>query len=258
MYTTDLEENTKALHKAMPGTSPVFTGVSKLAARMAGYDPENPDKRETDSRTGELKKLSGLLDINPTHLEHLVRNYTGGVGKFFVDTYTTMRGIVEGGISFVRGEESAEFFPEGANRIPVFNRFVHKPYNGSYHSREFYKMRKYLYDWEKAVSEREYSENKSVTEEKVDALDDLLTKMYSHDEAVGTLSDDIKSKQKQIKAKKETLKTVIPKTEKLRYEAEIKELEDEIDAAKKERIGLFRKAYGEMNPLFEKLKISYQ
>jgi hypothetical protein len=257
MYTTDLEENTKALHKAMPGTSPVFTGVSKLAARMAGYDPENPSRMEMNE-AGELKELSGLLNINPTHLEHLVRNYTGGVGKFLVDTYTTMRGIVEGGISFVRGEESAEFFPEGANRIPVFNRFVHKPYNGSYHSREFYKMRKFLYNWENTFYDKQGRENKAVTGEKVDATNSLLNKMYNYDADAGILSDDIKYKQEQIKATKETLKTVIPKTEKLRYEAEIKKLEDEIEAAKKKRIGLYRKAYGEMNPLFEKLKISYQ
>jgi hypothetical protein len=47
-YTKGLEEKTKAIHKAMPGTSPVYTGISKMVARLAGYDPENESRRELD------------------------------------------------------------------------------------------------------------------------------------------------------------------------------------------------------------------
>jgi hypothetical protein len=262
MYTTELEENTKALHKAMPNTAPPAIWVSKTLARIAGFDPENPSKTE-EREEGGTKELAWIFDVNPTRLEHVVNQYFGGLYRFGKNVVLTTAGLVEAGYGAATGKEDVVWFPYGWKNSPFGGSLVTDPVEGNYHQKRFYGMKDYLYGWDKERSEnifrgKKISGNTEDSKKRNNTLDNLLDKMYNYDVDAGIISDDIKYKQEQIKAKKETLKTVIPKTEKLRYEAEIKKLEDEIEAAKKKRIGLYRKAYGEMNPLFEKLKISYQ
>jgi hypothetical protein len=248
MFTKDLEENTKHLHKARQGTAPVFTGISKLAVRMAGFDPDNPDMREID-KSGGLKRLWTGLNINPSRMEHLVAGYTGGVGKFLVDTYTTTAGIVSGGIDFMKGDKAATLFPEGVNRVSIINRFANEPHNSSFSRRKFYEMRERLYDWEKTANEWEYKNNKSLTGNKAKILDKILEKMYGYDDAIGMLFDDIEDQRDKIADKKNKLKESVSNLRKRQLEAEIKAAETIIEQKKKEQIREYRKAFNELNPI---------
>jgi hypothetical protein len=254
MFTKDLEENTKHLYKARQGTAPIFTEASKLAVRMAGFDPDNPDMREID-KSGGLKRLWTGLNLNPSRMEHLVRGFAGGVGKFFVDIATATAGIIEGTVDSIKGEE-ADFFPGGVNSIPL-NDSVHEPYDSGFSRRKFYEMRKHLYDWEKTADEWEYKNDKTLTGDKVKTLDELLEKMHGYDNAIGILFDDIEDQRDKIADKKKRLKESVSNLRKRQLEAEIKAAETIIETKKKEQIRGYRKAYKELNPVFREMGVQY-
>ena len=62
--------------------------------------------------TGGSEKRAGKIEINPEHVDHLIDEATGGVGKFFANTLTT-------GKSFI----SESQFPPYKN-IPVVRQFI--------------------------------------------------------------------------------------------------------------------------------------
>ena len=76
-------------------------------------------------------------------MEYLLSSYTGGVGKFVMDTYNGVKTIANGDTE------------EGVKRLPVINRAV-KPYNEekTFYSK-FYELKSKIDSWENSVKQRE-------------------------------------------------------------------------------------------------------
>ena len=64
------------------------------------------------SKEGIEKKVPGIIDINPSKLEHIITGYTGGTGKVFVDLLTTIMQVAD-------KEQEVDF-----KNMPFVNRFI--------------------------------------------------------------------------------------------------------------------------------------
>lgn len=92
------------------GVSPAAQWVSNTLLEWGGGDRNIKDLYKADG-----DKVSPVFDVNPSVIEYLATSYTGGVGKFFMDTYKA--------IDFTARNGSID-----ATTVPVLNRMV-KPYN---------------------------------------------------------------------------------------------------------------------------------
>lgn len=92
------------------GVSKAAQGVSNALLEAGGGDKNIKDIYKADG-----SKIAPVFDVNPSILEYLATSYTGGVGKFFLDTYKTVEDIM------LTGEVDL-------TKAPVINRMV-KPYN---------------------------------------------------------------------------------------------------------------------------------
>jgi hypothetical protein len=251
MFTTEQEEKTKNLHKAMPGTSPFFTNIARGAARLAGLDPDNPDRYE-ELPEGGVKTFpygtAWLLDINPTHVQHIVRGYLDGVFRTAFDTYEAGRGLFEG----ITGGDWDDL--KENNRIPVWSRFVSEPRHGTYAQNRFWQMKRYLDTWHK-TNEANYKEYKDISgntkesKERNKVLDRLysdMTDIYYSD--IQFHAEIIKEKNEDIVKKKADLKNAVTSFGKRQLKDEIKNLETEIETEKKAQIKIYRKAVDELDP----------
>jgi hypothetical protein len=249
MYTIEQEKNTKELHKAKPNTAPIFTKIARGAARLAGFDPDNPGKLE-QTADGSLKKISWWLDLNPTHLEHVLRGYTGGIGKFVIDTYVTAAGLVEAGLN----EESKGI---DLNRVSIVNRIYNQPRDGSYDERRFWQMKHYLDDWDE-VDAKNREEGKKIKTDLNKSLRKLyidMDKLYSKE--IEKYNNKIKDNRTRIDKAKDNLDVAMTTSRKLDLKNEIKRFEKEIEEFEKNRLRGYRKAVKELKPKFDELKIDY-
>jgi hypothetical protein len=136
MYAPGLNEATLNLHRKTKWSdkSGVFTRVARVMAKIGGFNPDNPSIYQTDEN-GMLKEFSGLnrlfFDVNPTHLEHVVKYYTGGVGKLAIDFLGNI-------IDVSRHVLDNRHEMPGWNEIVVANRFVNKPHSMAYDRSAFY------------------------------------------------------------------------------------------------------------------------
>ena len=67
-----------------------------------------------DSNKGISKKVPGILDINPSTIEHLFKGYTGGTGGVFSDMITTISQALD-------VEQEIDY-----RNMPFVNRFIRK------------------------------------------------------------------------------------------------------------------------------------
>jgi hypothetical protein len=240
MFTTKQDEGTKNLHKARPDAHPDFTAIARGAARLAGFDPDNPSKREIGLK-GDLKEISWFLDLNPTHIEHVARGYTGGVGKFLVDTYATAKGLIKAGI----GAES-NF---NINRVPIASRFFNEPNTGAYAKRRFWEMKRYLDNWAEVQKTNVAKGKDGIKGEYSKTLQKLYDKFdgrYNQD--IAQYSDRIKDKREKITEAKDDLRNVMTTTKKLKLESNIKKWGKEIEGWEKTRLQNYRKIVDEFDP----------
>jgi hypothetical protein len=110
-FTKDLKDKlaNSGLHKKNVNTALKF--LTDAAFELGGGEAsdEKRKKRYIDNK-GEVKKVAGALDINPSVVEYLIKTYTGGTGAVvtdFVDLITLTAG----------GEFSID-------KLPFFNTFV--------------------------------------------------------------------------------------------------------------------------------------
>ena len=92
--------------------SPAAKFITDMLFRWGGGDSKY--KFYYDSYDRKSKKVFGLLDINPSTLEHLFKGYTGGTGAGFSDLITT---ITQG----LTPEQDIDF-----RNMPFVNRFIRK------------------------------------------------------------------------------------------------------------------------------------
>lgn len=90
--------------------NPAIRFFTDYLAKTAGKDGETKYYRED----GESKKISPLMDINPSQIDHIVKGYLGGTYKFLSDIVTTASQAVS-------EEEDVDF-----NNIPFVNSFIRK------------------------------------------------------------------------------------------------------------------------------------
>lgn len=66
------------------------------------------------TQNGDIKKVPGIFDYNPSYIEHLITGYTGGTGKFVTDVLTTA-------IDGLDSEKEIDF-----RNAPFINQFIKK------------------------------------------------------------------------------------------------------------------------------------
>jgi hypothetical protein len=198
------------------------------------------------------------LDVNPRHLEHVVRGYTGGIGKFAIDTYVTMEGVIKAGINMAAGKESEGLLPEWINRVPVFSRFFNEPHAGAYAKRRFWEMKRNLDNWAQAEKANQEKDEKAIVGEKTDTLYDLYDRLNGY-----YIDDILKYKilidenKQYIKESKEDLKKSLTVSKQLEIETKIKKWEKEIESYKKKQVHGYRKAVDELDAKFDEIGVDY-
>jgi hypothetical protein len=258
MFTVKQEENTKNLYKAMPKTSPFFTGMSRGLARLAGFDPDNPSRHEKDPKGG-FKTIPGWADINPTHMEHFASGITGGFGSFTIDLLTTLYGFYEAGEAALTGKESKGLFPYGTKHLPAVNRIAGEPpVAGAHATKRFWEMKRYLdtwYDVEKKNPNKGRDATKGENSEILRKLNTEMNRYYKRD--IAPAISGIRERQDKIAKARDGLKNALTVTKKLETESRIKKWEKEIEEYEKKRLRGYRKAVDALDPEFDKTGIDY-
>jgi hypothetical protein len=111
-FTRQLEDEiaSSKLHK--PNVNPIIKFMTD-ALYEAGGGREGVDK-VFYVENGEVKEVKGYYDWNPSKVEHFIKGYTGGTGKFVVDLTTTLKQVAT-------PEESI-----ATDNIPYVNAFIRK------------------------------------------------------------------------------------------------------------------------------------
>lgn len=104
------KDNVPAAFMGKRGVSPAAQWISNTLLEWGGGDRNVKDLYKADG-----DKIAPVFDVNPSVIEYLATSYTGGVGKFFMDTYKAIDYTARNG----------EVDP---TTVPVLNRMV-KPYN---------------------------------------------------------------------------------------------------------------------------------
>jgi hypothetical protein len=240
MFTTKQEEDTKELHKARADAHPFFTTIARSAARLAGFNPDEASKREITLK-GDMKEISWFLDINPTHLEHLARGYSGGIGKFAVDTYAMVKGLIKMG-----SDAEAKL---DINRVPVVSRFFNEPRAGAYAKHRSREMKEYLDNWaEVQKTNRAKGKNKIKGEysKSLQKLYEKFTGRYNQD--IAQYNARIKDNGRKIAEAKNDLSNALTETKKLKSESNIQKWEREIEEWKKIQLQNYREIVDEFDP----------
>ena len=92
--------------------SPAAKFITDMLFRWGGGDSKY--KYYYDSNKGISKKVPGILDINPSTIEHLFKGYTGGTGGVFSDMITTISQALD-------VEQEIDY-----RNMPFVNRFIRK------------------------------------------------------------------------------------------------------------------------------------
>jgi hypothetical protein len=75
---------------------------------------ENKYKYYYDEEQGKNRKVPGVMDLNPSTLEHLFKGYTGGTGGVFSDLITTVSQAVD-------PDKAIDY-----KNVPFVNKFIRK------------------------------------------------------------------------------------------------------------------------------------
>ena len=145
--------------------SPAAKFFTDMLFRWGGGDTKY--KYYYDEAKGRHRKVPGVLDINPSAIEHLFKGYTGGTGAVFSDMITTISQAFD-------PEEEIDF-----RNTPFVNRFIRKTPEAKWNIiKEYYDLR----------------DDSKVT--------NLLSKEYwksgSYDKAMSILGDEYSMKYIQI------------------------------------------------------------
>ncbi|HBE43196.1 MAG TPA: hypothetical protein DDW27_18740, partial [Bacteroidales bacterium] len=111
-FTRDQEKILARAGLGKKNVSPAAKFITDMLFRWGGGDSKY--KYYYDSYKGKHGKVPGILDINPSTLEHLFKGYTGGTGAVFSDMITT---ISQG----LDPEQDIDF-----RNTPFINRFIRK------------------------------------------------------------------------------------------------------------------------------------
>ena len=108
-FTLELERKLadSGLHKQ--NVNPAAKLLTDIMFRMTGGEGKY---KFYFNEKGELKYVPGILDNNPSNIEHLVNSYFGGTGKFLNDFVTTMWQAVS-------KDQEVDW-----DNVPFFNSFV--------------------------------------------------------------------------------------------------------------------------------------
>ena len=111
-----------------------------MAFKIGGGEPDTGLKGRIVN--GEFKKVPGILDINPSKVEHIFKGYTGGTGGVVSDAINTVA-------QFARPDEDVDF-----RNLPFVNAFIRKIPEGKWATiREFYDLKDKYSDYEKVMNE---------------------------------------------------------------------------------------------------------
>jgi hypothetical protein len=251
-FTIEQKENTKELHKAKSNTHPFFIKIAQVAARLGGFDPDNESKHEL-KKDGSLKTISSWFDFNPTHIEHIVRGITGGLGKFGLDIIYTAAGVVD---AIANGDEAEPF---DWNQVPISSSYYNQPPGGSYDTRRFWQMKRYIDLWYKEMKAN-YDNGKEVKGKRVEQLEDLYYELQNvYSEKIKYPNDIIKDNKTRINDAKNTIKTksTLTVSRKLKLENEIDAWEKEIEELKKTRLRGYHEAVDLLEPKFRNIDVPY-
>lgn len=118
-YTIKNEPFTRELKKSLANAglgknnvSPAAKYLTDMLFRWGGG--KGKYKYYYDQEKGESHKVPGLLDINPSSIEHLFKGYTGGTGTGFSDLITTV-------VQATSPDQDIDF-----RNVPFLNRFIRK------------------------------------------------------------------------------------------------------------------------------------
>jgi len=92
--------------KIYKGTSKLFTVPSEWMNELGGGD--------------KYLASEGVFNWNPAKAEHIVKSYFGGLGNFFIKTYSTDNGLIDA----AQGKESDQLIWRNA---PILSRFIYNP-----------------------------------------------------------------------------------------------------------------------------------
>lgn len=101
-------------------TSGINAALGGNAARPAGVRDD-----------GSVNRLLNLGDINPSNIEHLISQYTGGVGQTILQAYKTAASLVDSDLDFE------------IRNVPILNRFVGQQYETKPQS-QYYTDKEYI------------------------------------------------------------------------------------------------------------------
>lgn len=146
-FTKQLEKELASARMHKANVSPIIKFMTE-ALYQAGGGREDSDKvfyREN----GEIKEVKGIFDWNPSDVEHLIKGYTGGTGKFVVDLTTTLSQIAT-------PDESV-----ATDNIPYVNAFIKKYPDKKWKViNEYYDIKNKVKDYE--ITMKTYEGDKAV------------------------------------------------------------------------------------------------
>lgn len=167
--------------------SPLTQSISNFLLEAGGGDSKIKDLYQADG-----SKVNTLFfDVNPSAMEYLATSYTGGVGKFAMDSYKSIAHIAETGEVDVA-------------RLPIVNRAV-KPYN---EDRVFYAKYSELMNKVKAFENSTSVRKKAFVQEGEaynPAISDFLSLMTSQR---GRMVFKAKALQKQVESLQDVIDTM--------------------------------------------------
>ncbi|MDR2408003.1 MAG: hypothetical protein LBE13_07825, partial [Bacteroidales bacterium] len=108
-FTLSLEETTPKTFLGSKTVNPLLQQFTDFMLEVGGGDRNLKTIYRADG-----KKISGVYNLNPSNIEHLIKGYIPGVGTTILELITTVSNAMEG-----------EFDP---STVPILNR-SYKPYN---------------------------------------------------------------------------------------------------------------------------------
>lgn len=109
-FTKEQERSLAASGLGKDNVSPAIKFFTDYLFRAGGGDNET----RFYTQNGDIKKVPGIFDYNPSYIEHLITGYTGGTGKFVTDVLTTA-------IDGLDSEKEVDF-----RNAPFINQFIKK------------------------------------------------------------------------------------------------------------------------------------
>jgi hypothetical protein len=193
-FSKELENLIPDSQLGMKSVNPMIKFTTDLWFKCWGGDPSIQSKGYISG--GEQHIVPGFADINPSKAEYLLEYYTGGLGKFFNQTFKTTKELISAGVKTAKGEPDP-FEDFSINDIPIANRFYRDVY-GDENMKQFAKLRE-----ETATYMNLYKQFKKPAN--IDKFETLLTPdnmslmlKYKMFDALNSREKDIESSEKTI------------------------------------------------------------